>query len=85
MADLEQMIYLAATRPRDGSPYIPKGILLANRWISAIGPLGAERVCAKLVANLDIEANKLEYRHEAEMTAVRNNTDPDGNSFHFGA
>ena len=80
-ADLEQMIYLAIARPREGPPYRPRSILLANRWLEAVGRDAVDSIIEKVGGELDVRHSRLESRFEAEMTAHNNDTDPDGNNF----
>ena len=82
MADLEQIIFQSAARPLEGDPHIPAMILLANRWVEALGSDAVAKFSAKLYKELDVLV-RVESRGEAEMSAANNDTDPDGNNFDF--
>jgi len=82
VADLEQCVYQAATQPLEGDPHVPSTILLANRWLKALGSGAVANFCAELKEKMGVKV-VVEPRYEAEMNAARNNTDPDGNNFDF--
>ena len=82
LADLEQCVYQAATRPLAGEPHVPATILLANRWVEALGSDAVAAFRSKLANALSVQV-EVEPRYKAKMSAANNNTDPDGNNFDF--
>jgi hypothetical protein len=57
-------------------------MLLANRWVKALGSDAVAKFSDMLHKELNVLV-RVETRSEAEMSAANNDTDPDGNNFDF--
>lgn len=82
IADLEQCFHQSAARPLEGDPHTPATMLLANRWVKALGSDAVAKFSDMLHKELNVLV-RVETRSEAEMSAANNDTDPDGNNFDF--
>ena len=82
IADLEQCFFRSAARPLEGNPHIPAMILLANRWVKALGSDAVATFSARLRNELNVLV-RVETRSEAELSAANNDTNPEGNNFDF--